>query len=281
MLQLLKIKKNMEFNQRLCSILETLKSISVFQYHLLEQKLNVFEPFGQVLDSFFGSIDLSAIRHPFLGSDEGKVGIVAITSDQGLLGGLNMRVVSAAINTLETRGGSLVIIGEQGKSYARHSKVPFVAFPGVKEDVRYQQAIEVRDYLFEQLQEGLFNSIKVVHARSLSLVTHRLEISTLLPLAKTENQKNSAVDMSQLILESPLVSILEYLAYLWVGQRLGDIFGLSRLAEMGARFAHLEESTQRIEEVNKKLKMQYFKFRHENIDQSMRELFGTRMLYGE
>ena len=281
MLQLLKIKKNIEFNQRLCSILEVLKSISVFQFHVLEQKLKVFEPFGQVLDTFFNSIDLKQVNHPFLGPGQGPTGVIAVTSDQGLLGGLNMRVITAALNVVQNEGGSLIVVGEQGKTYAKYSRIPFVAFGGIKEDQRYAQAFEIRNYLFEQLKEGQFNGIKVVYPRSLSLVNHRIEIGTLLPLPLTQEDSGSSVAMSQFILESSLEHIVEYLAYLWVGQRLGDIFGMSRLAEMGARYIHLEESTQRIQEANKKLKLQYFKFRHEMIDQSMRELFSARMLYAE
>jgi F0F1-type ATP synthase gamma subunit len=56
---------------------------------------------------------------------------------------------------------------------------------------------------------------------------------------------------------------------------------MSRLAEMGARFTHLEEATQKIQELNQKLRLQYFKFRHEVIDQNMRELFAARALYAE
>jgi len=281
MLALLKIKKNIEFNQRLCSVLEIVKNISVAQFHNLENRLNVFESFGQILNTFFDVINLSQIKHPFAQTHEGPCGVVAATSDQGLLGGLNMRVVNAAVQIVNTQGGQLILVGEQGKTYAKYHKVPFVAFPGIKEEQRYQQAYEIRNYLFEELQKGSFSCIKVVYPKSISLVNHRLEVAVLLPISPPQDTKSNTIDPSQIIFESSVEKILEYLAFLWVGQKLGDIFGLSRLAELGARYMHLEESTQRIQELNKKLKLQYFKFRHEAIDQSMRELFATRMLYAD
>ncbi len=281
MLALLKIKKNIEFNQRLCSVLEIVKNISIAQFHSLEHRLDVNESFGQILDSFFSTINLSQINHPFAQKDKGPCGVVAVTSEQGLLGGLNMRVVNTAVQMVDSRGGQLVIIGQQGKTYAAYHKVPYVAFPGIKEEVRYQQALEVRNYLFEEIQKGNFGCIKVVHPKSVSLISHRIEMATLLPMSAPEETKTEKVDISEIIYESSMSKILEYLAFLWVGQKLGDIFGLSRLSELGARYMHLEESTQRIQEANKKLKLQYFKFRHEAIDQSMRELFATRMLYAD
>ena len=281
MLALLKIKKNIEFNQRLCSVLEIVKNISVAQFHSLEHRLTVNESFGEILNTFFDVINLKELNHPFAQATQGPCGVVAVTSDQGLLGGLNMRVVNAAVQIVNQQGGVLVIIGEQGKTYAAYHKVPFVAFPGIKEEIRYQQALEVRNFLFEEIQKGSFSSLKVVHPRCLSLVNHKIEIATLLPLSTAQEKKPDTLDPSEIIFESSVSKIVEYLAFLLVGQKLGDIFGLSRLAELGSRYMHLEESTQRIQESNKKLKLQYFKFRHEAIDQSMRELFATRMLYAD
>jgi ATP synthase F1 gamma subunit len=286
MLALLKVKKNIEFNQRLGSILEVLKSIAVSQFHILEGKLSVFEPFGKVLESFFSLVDMNKVKHPFMEArQDTPVGVIAITTDQGLLGGLNNRVMNAAIHILNSRGGELIVLGEQGKTYARYAKIPFSGFPGIVDDARQRQALELRDYIFEKLGEGRFGAVQVVHPRSLSLINHRLEEVTLLPMSRPEKEKTekseNEVDTSQMIFESSLEGILEYLSYLWVGQKLSDIFGLSRLAELGARYMHLEESTQRIQEVNKKLKRQYFRCRHEMIDQSMRELFSARALYAE
>lgn len=281
MIPLLKLKKDIQFNSNLKSILGTLKSIAVLQFRILEQKLKVFEPFEKSLGAFFNTIDLERVEHPFVGSSQGRVGVIAVTSDRGLLGGLNTRVVNAALNILQSRGGSLLIVGEQGKTYAQHCKVSFTAYPGIQDDSRYSQAYEIRDYLFEQLQEKHFEAIQVVYPKAISLSVHKIETASLLPMTGFRPENASPIDMSQFLLESSIVSVLEYLAYLWVGQRLGDVFGMSRLAEMGARFTHLEESTQKIEEVNKKLKLQYFKFRHEVIDQSMRELFSARALYAE
>lgn len=281
MIPLLKLKKDIQFNNNLYSILGTLKSVSVLQFRMLEQKLKVFAPFEKSLGDFFKAIDFERIKHPFLGSSKGRVGIVAVTSDKGLLGGLNNRVVNGALGILKDRGGSLVVVGEQGKVCAQHYKVSFTAYPGIMDDARYPQAYELRDYLFTQLQAGHFEAVQVVYPRALSLVNYRIEVASLLPLTGFQTEKTEPVDMSQFILETSLTSILEYLAFLWVGQRLGDIFGMSRLAEMGARFTHLEEATQKIQELNQKLRLQYFKFRHEVIDQNMRELFAARALYAE
>ncbi len=64
-----------------------------------------------------------------------------------------------------------------------------------------------------------------------------------------------------------------------MGQRLYEIFGMARVCEQAARYMHLEESCNKIADLNKKLLLQYFRRRHEVIDANMRELFSARSLY--
>jgi F0F1-type ATP synthase gamma subunit len=83
---------------------------------------------------------------------------------------------------------------------------------------------------------------------------------------------------SPTLFESSPSDIVEYLGYLWIGQRIYEAFGLSHLAEYAARYIHLEESIDRIKEDIKKLKLKYFKIRHEIIDQQMRELSAAKAI---
>ena len=83
-----------------------------------------------------------------------------------------------------------------------------------------------------------------------------------------------------MILESSPANLLEYMVFLWLGQAIFEIFGWSRLAELGARYSHLEGSSQKVEDVNNKLRLKYFKVRHQLIDRSMCELFAAQSVYG-
>jgi F0F1-type ATP synthase gamma subunit len=83
----------------------------------------------------------------------------------------------------------------------------------------------------------------------------------------------------RIILESDISAILEYWIYLFLGGKFFQIFQLSRLAELSARFVHLESSKSKIEQLNKELRLQYFRQRHELIDRNMRELFAARLAF--
>lgn len=274
------IKKDLEFNHGLSSLIEALKNIAVSQYHALERKLKAFEIFLLAIEGFFDFIDSSSIEHPFLKPLNKSQAVVAITSDSGLLGGLNMQVISAALKELETIPGKLIVIGERGKAYARESSIPFIFFSGIKDEEGYSQAMQIRDYLVGGVLKGSFSMLKVVYPKPVSFTVQRVEIVSFLPFQRpSAKQPATSEEILNIIIESRFEDIVEYLVFLWIGQKLYEIFGLSRLAEFAARYMHLEESSQKLKEMDKNLKLQYFRIRHELIDRNMRELFSARLLY--
>jgi len=289
MIPAIHIKKTIDLNKGFRSLLEVLKLVAVSEYHILEKRLRFFERFHEALEAFFGSVNLDAIRHPFLQPGAKPTGIVAVTSDAGLLGGINSQVISRATALLyeSEPAGKFVVIGERGQAYVQGMGIPHTFFPGIVDARRYGQACEVRDYLIEEMLSGRIGGLKIVYPRAHSFVIHRVEAETIVPFthekpaAEASAIKASADKQEELILESAPAEVLEYLVYLVLGQRLYEIFGMSRLCEQAARFVHLEESCQKIQEMNQKLLLQYFRRRHEIIDANMRELFAARSLYAK
>ena len=206
------------------------------------------------------------------------MGVVAITSTQGLLGGLNLRIVNTAIGLMRSGRDELIIAGERGHVFARGQRVPFTTFPGIIDEQKDAQAEALRNYLFKKAVNGTYGSLKVVYPSATTLASQRVEIATFLPFSP-EKTNQPSLDLSQTIVETSPAKMLEYLVFLLMGHRLKEIFSLSRLAELGARYMHLEDSGQKIQELNQKLRIRYFRMRHEAIDQSMRELFAARSLY--
>jgi ATP synthase F1 gamma subunit len=275
------LKKDLEFNSGLSSLIEVLKTIAVSQYRALEHRLKSYEEFLRTIENFFRFLDINSVDHPFLKPKKNTQIIVAVTSDSGLLGGLNVQVVGNAIRELDKIPGRLVVIGERGKIYAREAAVAYTAFSGIKEEARFAQAMQVRDYLIKKIAEEQFGHLKVIFPYPVSFTIQRVETSQFLPFLPTRGTSGpaSAFSFSDIIFESEPSRIVEYLVYLWMGQKLYEIFGLSRLAEFAARYVHLEESAQKLKELDKKTRLEYFRVRHEIIDRNMRELFSARLLY--
>jgi ATP synthase F1 gamma subunit len=273
------LKKDLEFNKGLASLIEALKSIAVSQYRVLERRVQTFEKLFPVIESFIELVDIANINNVFLNPQNKPQAVVAVTSDSGLLGGLNMQVVNRALKELEAIPGKLVVVGEKGKIYIRESNIPFVAFSGIKDEERYPQAMQLRDYLVSRVLSGEFGHLKVVYPRPVSFTVQKVEVVTFLPFTEPAKKFTKKEVPQGIMMESTPSDIIEYIAYLWIGQKLFEIFGLSRLAEFAARYVHLEESAQKLKELDGKTRLEYFRVRHEIIDRNMRELFAARLLF--
>jgi len=274
------LKQDLEFNGGLASLIGVLKNIAVSQYHAMESRAKSFEKLKSAIYSFLEIIDPRQVAHPFLNPRNEVQMVVAVTSDSGLLGGLNKEVIDAALAELAKIPGRLVVIGERGKMYARETKTSCVAFPGIKEGEIPTLAMQLRNYVLGKFIEESIGHLKVVYPRSISFTVQRVETVTFLPFRLEARQLDEPPPLlSEVILESRPADVIEYCVYLWIEQKLAEIFVFSKLAEYAARFSHLERSAQRLKEMDQKLKMQYFRVRHEIIDRNMRELFATRQIY--
>lgn len=287
MLPAIHIKRNIDFNKGFRSLLEVLKLVAVSEYHNLERKLQTFDRLQGLLGEFFSCVDVEKVDHPFIHPRNAPTAVLAVTSDAGLLGGINMLVVTKAASIAREENGRLLIMGDRGIPYAQEAGMPFTHFPGVSDARRFAQASEMRDYMTQRVLLGEFGGIKVVYPRAHSFTIHRVETEEFIPFSipkGTELERKSA-DKSErekeIIYESTPEEVVEYLVHILFAQRLYEIFGFSRVCEQAARFIHLEESCNKIAEMNKKLTLQYFRRRHEVIDANMRELFAARSLYAK
>ena len=278
MRKLSKIKEDAKFYDHFSGLIETCKTVALMEFRTLEKKVKTFEKFVTIVESFFKLIEAGHIQHPFVNPRGKSQGVIMVTSDAGLSGGLDMNIAATAISLLRTGRDKLVVVGRQGHNYAQENNISFVSFPGVKDEKRYSQSTELRDYVTDEVLKGRLGHIKVVYARPLSIIIQRVQTLNLLPCSeevKGGSQSTSGT-VPDIIMESTPEDLIEYLIYLWVGQKLFEVFGLSRLAEVAARFMHAEDSSQKIKEMNNRLRIEFVRARHEIIDQQMRELFAAR-----
>lgn len=281
MIPLTKLKKDVLFNQDLTKVVDVMKGIASAKFHMLEKRLALFEQYFKVAGEFLTVLDTAHVQHPFVQVQTPVVGVVLVTSDAGFLGGLNAQVVNMGLS--EGGPGALVsVIGERGTYYLRDAKHSVAAFPGIQDDERQRLglALQIRDHIVQQVLEGRCGRVIVVYPKPVSFTVQELTIEPLLPCTAWMASQ-PARPPSNLIWESPMEGVLEYVITQWIAQRLNEIFALARLAEMAARAVHLEGSFQELVRRGKKLKHQYLRSRHEVIDRSIREVCVAQMLNGK
>lgn len=284
------IKKDSQFYKSFFSLIEVLKTIAASQFHSLEKKIKTFGELTAALEDFLPGINLKTLDHPFVNTKDLPMGIIVVTSDAGLMGGVNYRLMMQSSEYyLKENLGQLLIVGLQGQKFIRGTNIRAKIFPGINDEQCFRQAQELRDYIFREVLAKRLGPIKAIFPYASSIASQQILAWDILPCThwctarlsaeKEGSRYNQQGNNKDILLESSEADIIEYVTYLWVGQKLFEIFQFSRLAEYAARVVHLEESSQRVKEIEQKLKLKYFRIHHEIIDQQMRELFTARSLY--
>ncbi|MEI6809218.1 MAG: F0F1 ATP synthase subunit gamma [bacterium] len=289
-MQLSELRKEMKFNKELLSLVGTLKSVAGSKYHMLEREKARFEQFMTAFTGFFKVVNLADTRHPLVRSANDILGIIAITSDSGFMGGLNAGIMEAVYRAQGERPADrtrLIMIGEKGASKLSDAGRQFKYFKGIENETRYEQALEVTDYVVKEVKEGRIGTLVLVYPNSLSFTRQVIETINVLPCAELfdKSVKNEVTEdfggkafveaARKVVVESTFDDMVDYLARTWVASRLYEVFEDSKLSEFGARAMHLEGSEQKMEKELKKLQYRVFRASHEKIDKGMRESFSA------
>jgi len=283
------LRRDLRFNAEFLQLIQTLKNIAASQYHTLEREKERFADFMNQFTKFFQVVDLVEAKLPLVTVMTEVVGIVVVTSDSGFMGGLNAGVIEAATDVqglLPDGQVRYIVIGEKGCAKFSENGRAFKGFPGIHQDTRYEQAMEIRDYIVREVMEKRMGKVVVVSPRPLSFTQQAIDSFNLLPCGELFEKKAGAAPPAptlkllekarRVTVESSFPDMVEYLAGVWVASKLFEVFEDGKLAEFSARAMHLEESVQKLEKEHKKLKHQCFRAAHELVDKSMRESFSSR-----
>jgi len=288
MLPLSQLRGNLRFAEDLLEMMEVLKVATARQFRILQARRKGFEPFRNRLEEFMQVLGVGNFRHPFLlNRAQLPKAIVAITSDEGFLGGLNAAVVTLAFEQA-TVTDEIIVMGERG---ARHLSElysgTYTVLPALSDDITYDRAGAVRDLLVEKYMAGRIGKVLIVHARFLSLTVQEPFVTKLLPCpelfrppedksrfrpGKARKRAVAIVDIEP----SPAQAV-DFLVRATLTQQLHSIFLDAKLAEYAARIVHLEGSYQEITDMNRKVLFNYFKHLHQKSDKDIREIFASRL----
>lgn len=280
---LAKLKAEMTFNADLTRLVDVMKGVATSQYFVMEHKRTSLEKYGAALDELFNFYDFRNVEHPYVQMRNEKKLVIMVATDSGFLGGLNMKVMTAGLQ-LESEDTKLAVLGERGSNYLKEMGKKFDAFPGISpDDSRFELQDKLIQHILKCVWEDNVGRVIMACPRAVSFTSQKIEVLNLIPCPmfykdKPDELPDPVKTAKNFILESAPEGIIEYLTFFWLRKRLTQIFEEAKLAEFGARTMHLEESYNTLKNLDKQLKLQFFKARREKIDQSLRETFTSQLV---
>jgi F-type H+-transporting ATPase subunit gamma len=147
---------------------------------------------GKLLTNVVASIEAAGgltmdgeSAHPLLQAREVKVpGILLITSDRGLCGGLNTNLIRAAAQFVTTHPGTkMVTVGRKGNDFYSRTRTDIIGHFGRLGDYpSFDEVRPVARLIADAYIAGEIDSVVIVYPRFVNTVIQRPEVLDLLPL---------------------------------------------------------------------------------------------------
>jgi len=278
------LKQDFEVSRSLRDIIDVLKTAAMIQFRSFQLREKLNEDFVKELEGCFGILAAKNISHPYLFDRKSLPSIIVVlTSDEGFLGELNTLLVNMSIDRRRSKNDEMVIFGERGARYLEDINMGFVFFPGITDEVKYEEAEKIRDYLLNDYKKR-FGRIIIVYPKFISLTVQRITVWQILPfkdpIAIQDQHSLSQLLIKEVVIEPSKDRVVEGIVELWAGFKIMEILCSAKQSEFAARIMHLEGSTQELNALKQKLSFEYFRQVHNLRDKVIREISASKIMLG-
>ena len=223
----------------------------------------------------------SEYRHPFMIRREIKrVGIIVVTSDRGLCGGLNTNLLRETVNHMrswhaEGREIDVCVIGRKGQAFFKRSGGRVIASvdhlgdtPGV------QDIIGVVKVMMDAFDQGEIDELHVVYNEFINTMTQKPTMKQLLPLPISEEDSQSLGHHWDYIYEPDAKELLDDLFFRYIELQAYQAVVENIACEQAAKMIAMKSATDNAGELIKEFQLAYNKARQAAITQELAEIVG-------
>ena len=213
-------------------------------------------------------------KHPFLVEREeiNRVGIIMVTTDKGLCGGLNTNALKAALQFMKGQSGEIeaFTIGRRGGSFMRRIGADV---KGVVENIPdtpdLSDILGVVNLAMDRYISGELDEVHLVFSEFVNTMTQSPKVMRLMPCPLPEEKKSGYWDYlyepeAKEVLEGVLQRYVESLVYHAVLE--------NKACEQSARMVAMKAATDNAKEIVKDLSITYNKARQAAITQELAEI---------
>lgn len=226
-------------------------------------------------------------RHPFMVANTGAktAGVILVTTDKGLCGGLNTNVLRATLNKfkeLEGEGKSIeaTAIGSKGLGFLNRIRAKVVSNVVQMGDTPHlEKLIGAVKVQLDQYSEGKISAVYLAYTRFINTMKQEPVIEQLLPLSaeRFESREGDGTTPktswdyiyepdAQAVVDELLVRYVEALVYQAVAENMAS--------EQSARMVAMKAASDNAKTVINELQLSYNKSRQAAITKELSEIVG-------
>jgi F-type H+-transporting ATPase subunit gamma len=213
-------------------------------------------------------------QHPFLvEKDEVKrIGLVVITTDKGLCGGLNANTMKAALKVVKSFEGSseAYTVGRRGGQFMRRVTDLQGAVDNIPDTPDLADIIGVVKVAMQRFLNGEVDEVRLVFSEFVNTMVQTPRVNRLLPCPKPEEQEHPGY--WDYLYEPDSKEVLEGLLERYVEAMVYHAVLENKACEQSARMVAMKAATDNAKSIVKDLRVTYNKARQAAITQEIAEI---------
>ncbi|MFC1704490.1 F0F1 ATP synthase subunit gamma [Candidatus Omnitrophota bacterium] len=277
-----RIKSDLDNITELVEILSILKDVASSHFFGAAKIKARFGEFALAFTEFFRMISLSNATSPLVSNDIPNTGILAVSSEGGFMAEMTIKIAKTAVAEAEKLGAhEFIVAGAQVEQKLRliFPNAKMTVFTNIEEKGPFKTAIEIKDFIIDQVEQGKLGKVYAVYPRAKSLNLIKPTVTKMLPSEELITKQQGIKDtVEKVIVESDPNDIINYLAGLWLTCRIFEMLEDAIIASYAAQSQHLESSLERLKKEKKGLVISFKKAQKSDIDQSLREVFTSSLM---
>ncbi len=279
--------KNFESPKKITKAMEM---ISVSKMRKAQERMRAARPYADKVRNIAANLGRANPEyvHAFMKSNDSKVaGMIVVTTDKGLCGGLNTNVLRSVTNKLrelQSAGNAIqtVAIGNKGLGFLNRIGAKVVGHVTQLGDKPHlDRLIGPVKVLLDAYAKGEINVVYLSYTRFINTMKQEVVMEQLLPLSSSQMQEQSGSKHSwdyiyepdaQTVIDELLVRYLEALVYQSVAENMAS--------EHAARMVAMKAATDNAGNVIGELKLIYNKTRQAAITKELSEIVSGAAAIG-
>ncbi|TYA22718.1 F0F1 ATP synthase subunit gamma [Aggregatibacter actinomycetemcomitans] len=276
------IKTKIASVQSTQKITKAMEMVATSKMRKTQDRMAASRPYSETIRNVISHVSKASIgyKHPFLVEREVKnVGILVISTDRGMCGGLNVNLFKATLNQIkdwkaQNAATILGLIGSKGISFFRSLGFNVKGqLSGLGDNPALEELIGVANAMFDAYRNGEIDAIYIAYNKFINTMSQKPVIQQLVPLPEMENdhlsERQQAWDYiyepdPKVLLDSLLVRYLESQVYQAVVDNLAS--------EQAARMVAMKAATDNAGNLINDLRLVYNKARQASITNELNEI---------
>ena len=263
-------------------ITKAMEMVAASKMRKAQDRMRAARPYGEKIRQVAGNLShaLTDYRHPFLTVREQvkSVGLIAITSDKGLCGGLNTNVLRLALTRMkewDAEGKKLRVtaIGNKGLGFMQRAGASIVSqLTGLGDTPHLERLIGPVKVQLDAYMKGEIDVLYIAFTRFINTMKQEPTLYQLLPLAGdlVGGQGNRWDYLyepdAKTVIDDLLVRYVEAMIYQAVAENMAS--------EQSARMVAMKSASDNAKNVISELKLVYNKARQAAITKELSEIVG-------